>query len=481
MAFITFQFYIFLLIVLGIYYILPLNIRWYSLLISSLAFYWYISEYSLKHMGMFIGATVLCWIFSILMVKAGQLKKVILIINLSCIVIPLLVIKEWALIESVFKYNSAIPILVPIGIAFYSMQQIAYVVDVYKGIITPEKNILKYTLFVSFFPQILQGPIPRFKQLSNQLIEGHRFSERKFVKGFMLIIWGFFLKLCIADKAAIIVNTVFDNYPTYKGVYIIVGIVLYSFQLYTDFMSCTSFAQGISELFGIDIADNFNHPFFATSIKDFWRRWHISLSTWLRDYIYIPLGGSKKGRIRKYVNLALTFLVSAVWHGSGIQFLVWGLMQAVYQIVGELLEPLKSKIQEKFLLHKQPCVLQILKITITFILFNISLIIFKADNLRTGISMLKSALLVHNVWVLTNDSLFGLGLEWKECMVLTICLFMLLLVSKKQEDGVRIRDQILECNLIVRWVIYIGAIIFIMVFGTYGYGYNAQAFIYGGF
>ena len=152
------------------------------------------------------------------------------------------------------------------------------------------------------------------------------------------------MKFCIADKAGIVVNNVFDNYPTYRGAYILVAGILYSFQLYADFSACTSFAKGIAELFGIDLIDNFNHPYFASSIKDFWRRWHISLSSWLRDYIYIPLGGNRKGNCRKYMNLLITFAVSGIWHGSGYKYLFWGLLHGGYQVAEDLIWPLRSKI-----------------------------------------------------------------------------------------------------------------------------------------
>ena len=158
--------------------------------------------------------------------------------------------------------------------------------------------ILKYALFISFFPQIIQGPIPRYEKLGNELFEGHTFNSQGFMNGIQLIIWGFFLKFMIADKASIIVNTVFNNFATYNGLYVWIAAILYSLQLYTDFLACVTLSQGISLLFGISIDDNFQRPYFATSVKDFWRRWHMSLSSWLRDYVYIPLGGNRKGTCR---------------------------------------------------------------------------------------------------------------------------------------------------------------------------------------
>lgn len=480
MTFTSFGFYIFLIAVVAVYYLLPLRFRWYSLLVGSIAFYWVVSENSIGKMVMLFGVAFFSWLFSILMGKYQKFRKGFLIMNLLLISIPLLAIKEISFAKQIFKFEEPMWWIVPIGIAFYSMQLIAYVVDVYKGKIEPEKNLLHFMLFVSFFPQIIQGPIPRYSQLANQLIEGHRFDEKKFTKGFMLILWGFFLKLCIADKAGIVVDTVFNNYSAYKGVYVIVAGTLYSFQLYTDFMACTSFAQGISELFGIDIIDNFNHPYFSTSIKDFWRRWHISLSSWLRDYIYIPLGGNRKGNVRKYINLLLTFAVSGIWHGAGTKFLVWGLLHGFYQVMGDIIYPFKVKIYDYFD-DSGKKVLDRLCIFGTFILVTIAWIIFRAERLKTALLMLCSIITVRNPWIITNDALFKLGLGWKEWGILILCLGILLFVSKKQEAGISFRDKILEYNIVARWAIYIFAIVFIMVFGTYGFGYDPQAFIYGGF
>ena len=251
--------------------------------------------------------------------------------------------------------------------------------------------------------------------------------------------------------------------------------------MYTDFLSCTSFAQGTAELFGIYIIDNFHHPYFATSVKDFWRRWHISLSSWLRDYIYIPLGGNRKGTIRKYINLILTFAISGIWHGAGYKFLFWGMLHGFYQVMGDIIYPLKDKLYNRCYENYQKIILNKLNMVCTFCLITIAWIIFRADRLRIGLSMLKSIFTVHNLWILTDDSLFKLGLGWKEIIILILSLIILMLVSKKQEEGIKLREKILKCNIIVRWGIYILSIIFIMVFGTYGYGFDPQAFIYGGF
>ncbi|MBO6149297.1 MAG: MBOAT family protein [Lachnospiraceae bacterium] len=454
------------------------------------------------------------------MQKTLKYRKALFFIAVLSIALPLLAIKEAKFTADIILRRS-IPEwwFIPVGIAFYSMQLLSYISDVYLRKTEPEHNFLKFLLFSSFFPQIIQGPIPRYSELSHQLTEGHRFDERKLVKGFMLILWGFFLKLCIADKAGIIVDTVFDNFPAYQGMYVMIAGILYSLQLYADFSACSTLALGISALFGIALSDNFKHPYLASSVKDFWRRWHISLSMWLRDYIYIPLGGSKNGIFRKYINILLTFTVSGIWHGGGFKFLFWGLLHGLYQIAGDLLKPLRNRIGGRQFFIRFGAFRRLAGSIFTFLLVMLAWIIFRAETLKTGIKMIMTIFTVHNFWILTDESLFALGLNWKECLVLVLCLLLLLAVSLVQETylqkgskpciaesrrgemlrpqadsvsyspksstadekGMDIRDRILEFNILIRWAIYIAAILFILIFGTYGYGFDSQAFIYGRF
>ena len=314
-----------------------------------------------------------------------------------------------------------------------------------------------------------------------QLETGNRFEPTNITRGFHLILWGFFLKLMIADKASVIVNTVFDNCNYFKGAYVVLAGMLYSIQLYADFQACTKLAQGIASLFGIRLVNNFNHPYFSKSIKEFWGRWHISFSSWLKDYIYIPLGGNRKGKLRKYINLIATFLVSGIWHGSGFRFLAWGGLHAIYQIIGECTMGYRKKSSEAVGVNKYGRIHDAVRRIFTFGLVTIAWIVFRANSLRDALKMIKSIFTVYNPWVLMNDSIFSLGLSWKEFVVLVLAIIVLYAVSHIQERGTSIRAKILEQPLVIRWAIYICSIVVIMIFGTYGYGANAQDFIYGGF
>lgn len=481
MTFVSFYFYLFLSIVVLAYYLVPRSLRWVTLLIGSLYFYFYISAYSLFKFSILVVSALLCWFFALLQRKAEKAKPLWFLLSMAFTVLPLLFLKEAPFLFT--RGTSTMPewLIAPIGFSFYTLQLISYSVDVYHGKTLPEQNFFKFLLFVSFFPQIIQGPIPRYNQLAPQLEKVHSFDERTFVKGFLLILWGFFLKLCIADKASVIVNTVFDQFPTYQGTYVLIAGILYSFQLYADFLACTSFAQGFAELVGIELVNNFQRPYFSKSIKEFWRRWHISLSSWLKDYVYIPLGGNRKGIARKYLNLLLTFAVSGIWHGAGYKYVFWGLLHGVYQIVGEVLRPIKQLLSRKLHMQEHSCCQAVCQQGCTFILVMLAWIIFRADSLGTGLAMIRSIFTVPNLWILTNDALFSLGLGWKECMVLVICLLVLLSAGFLQEKGIAIREKILCAPLAARWSVYIGAMLFVMLFGTYGYGFDAQAFIYGGF
>ncbi|MDD7148995.1 MAG: MBOAT family O-acyltransferase [Lachnospiraceae bacterium] len=357
---------------------------------------------------------------------------------------------------------------------------ISYLADIHKGTIDSQHHLLKYALFISFFPQIIQGPIPRYEQLEEQLVTGHTFDEKNFSKSLQMILWGLFLKFMIANKASVIVNNVFDNYEGYTGFYVLIAGILYSIQLYTDFLSCVCISQGSAGLFGIHLVDNFHHPYRAASIKDFWNRWHISLSRWLRDYIYIPLGGNRKGTLRKYLNLMITFLISGFWHGRGLQFLLWGLLHGLYQVIGSLTFHVRSRIYALLQISRDSLFGKLIQRITTFFLVMIGWIIFRAKDIPQGLTMLRSMFTTYNPWILFDDSLFSLGLVWKEWIILLLSILLLIAVECIQEK-ICIRDKILAQPLILRWIIYLGAIWVIWVFGSYGSDFIAQNFIYGDF
>ena len=469
MDFLSLTFALFFIISVVVYYALPKKMRWGVLLLSSIIFYVWSVPYLIGYLSF---SAVTTYIFGRWVEGHKEKGKGVLALVIIANLAVLFFVK--------FAPMAGISLLVPMGISFYTLQIIAYCVDVYQGKTKAQENFFKYLLFVSFFPQILQGPIPRYGQLKDQLFEGHAFDYRKVKFGFQLILWGMFLKMVIADRAAIFVNAVFPEYHLYEGTVLAVAAVLYSIQLYTDFLGCVCIAMGAAKVYGIDLQTNFKRPYLAVSVKDFWRRWHISLSSWLRDYVYIPLGGNRKGKVRRYVNLLLTFLVSGIWHGSGMQYIFWGLMQGGYQIAGEVLEPFRSKVRSLLRIDakSQMCVLW--KRFCTFVMITISWVIFRSASLRAGLSMLKRIVTDFSPWVLFDGSLYEFGISSHSFIALILCVILMMIVESMQEKG-NMREMLAKQHIIVRWGIYLGAIALVTVLGVYGPGYSATQFLYGQF
>ncbi len=472
MDFLSLTFAVFMIITAAVYYTVPKKIRWGVLLFASLIFYVWSVPYLI---GYLLFSALTTYAYGRYMKKyegmSGQ-GKVLLAVTVIANLAVLLTVK--------FGLLAGVNLLVPMGISFYTLQVIAYCVDVYRGNVQAQSNFFKYLLFVSFFPQILQGPIPRYEQLGTQLYEGHDFDYRKVKFGLQLLLWGLFLKMVIADRAAIFVNAVFPKFHLYEGTILVVAAVLYSIQLYTDFLGCVCIAMGAAETFGIQLRTNFERPYRAVSIKDFWRRWHISLSSWLRDYVYIPLGGNRKGAARRYINLIITFLVSGIWHGVGVQYIFWGLMHGGYQAAGEILQPVRKKIKAMFKIKEDTTAYLLWQRACTFGLVTIAWVIFRAPGLRNGLYMLKLMVTDMTPWVLFDGSLYQFGIEQRSFLALLLCIVLVMIVEHFQEKG-NIREM-LECqHIIVRWSIYLLGIAAVLVLGVYGPGYDAVQFLYGQF
>lgn len=528
MGFISFEFIAMVLVLCAVYYCMPLKYRWVVLFAGSI-FYYYRCSGALVLLLM--ATTLAAWWLGRRIGYTDETKKekrkagkFWCTVGILVLLIPLVYVKYAGFLAGLLHISfSTEHIIVPIGISFYTLQMIAYLVDIYRGKYEAEPNVLKFMLFGMFFPQILQGPIPRYEALAGQLWKGHRFEGKEISRAVQLYLWGCFLKLVIADKAGIVVDTVFGDTRYYTGVFCLVAGILYSVQLYTDFLACVCMAKGTAGMFGIHLGDNFAHPYFADSIKDFWRRWHISLSSWLRDYIYIPLGGNRKGKARRYANLMITFLVSGLWHGAGFSYIFWGFLHGFYQIAGEVTQPVRRRIRilfgfermadqemngdlqkesaknilekcgEKFGRNELKmrgktseknsgiCAGYVwVQRIITSMLVMFGWIIFRAPSLRDGLRMVRSVFTVPNFWVWFDGSLLQLGLGGTEWIVLLVGCGVLLLVSLIQ-TRICIRDRIAECHILLRWALYAAAILGIVIFGTYGYGFDANSFIYGGF
>lgn len=394
--------------------------------------------------------------------------------------------KEW-LLGLVVVFNVGILVLlkyihpwtsivVPLGISFYSLQAISYVWDVKRGTIPAERNPLKLSLYLIFFPTVMQGPISRYGQLGAQLWDKHSYSWDRMQSGLELALWGFFKKMVIADRAAMLADAVFAPGATMEGFPVLLGVLCYAVQIYTDFSGCVDICRGVCEVMGIHLMENFKHPYFATSIKDFWRRWHISLSSWLRDYVYIPLGGNRYGAFRKYLNVLIVFGVSGVWHGVGINFFIWGLLHGFYQVLDALTEKMRKHIVAVCHLDETAFSFRFGQRIWTLALVAFAWIFFRAPTLADAGSVIKR-MFVFNPWTWTDGSYLKHGLDAKDLDVLIFSLGVLVVVSIMQERF-KVREWLARQMLWFRWMIYLLAIFGTLIFGLYGPGYNASSFIY---
>ena len=374
--------------------------------------------------------------------------------------------------------NTSLDVLLPVGISFYTFQALGYTVDVYRGEIEAERNFFRYALFVSFFPQLVAGPIERSKNLLNQLRHPKAFDYRRMSDGLLLMIWGYFLKLVIADRISIFVDNVYANVGIYDGKYLLLASVLFAFQIYCDFAGYSTIAIGAAEVMGFQLMDNFNSPYLSQSVAEFWRRWHISLSSWFKDYLYIPLGGNRKGKVRKYINIMIVFLVSGLWHGANWSYVVWGGLNGIYQVVGAIFTPVRNRIKEKLHLKKSPLPLVIIYMIVTFILVDFTWIFFRADNVQHAFAVIDSIFNMNNQALLENGTLYDLGLSRPNFIVLGASLVILLAADICKYRGIKVRSLILNFNIVIRWAVIIAGILGILVFGIWGSGYSATNFIY---
>lgn len=389
----------------------------------------------------------------------------------------------------------AMHFLVPLGISFYTLQAVGYVIDVYRGKYEPDRNLFRYALFVSYFPQIVQGPIGRHNDLAHQLYEPHRFDYQRLKFGLQRTLWGYFKKMVIADRIAVLVSEVFGNYSQYSGFTIIFAALIYTLQVYADFSGGMDIICGISEALGIRLAENFQRPFFAKSVAEFWRRWHITLGSWMREYVFYPLAmskpfGSLAKKLRKsfgpYVAKVLpsclasfiVFILVGLWHGAAWKYFAYGLFQAVFVSTGTLFEPLYKKGRNRFKVDLNSKSWQLFQMVRTYLVLTVGRFIIRADSVTDAFQMLKAAFSEFNPWVFFDGSFFKLGLDAANFHLMLILIGLLFVIDSIQEKGIHIREKISGMNIAVRWTIYYIAIFAIIIFGMYGPGYNAASFIY---
>ncbi len=389
MTFNSWEFLIFYPIVALLYFLLPKKAKWPMLLIASYYFY---AFYQANLLFLIVGTTFISWLASniISRTESKAVRKIWLAVTLVVCLGVLFFYKYFdflagSVVSIINLLGGEAPpvvlnLILPVGISFYTFQTLSYVIDVYRGEIETEKNFFFYALFVSFFPQLVAGPIERPQNLVPQLKKPKSFNVADAIKGSKHMLVGFFKKICVADVISVYVNSIYNNPEDANALGVIIATALFAVQIYCDFSGYTDIAIGCARIMGIKLMKNFDHPYTSTTIKEFWARWHISLSSWFKDYLYIPLGGNRCSKPRHLFNLMVVFTVSGLWHGANWTYVIWGALHGVYQIIGNLtIKPRNALVAKAGFDTKHPAVIWVRRV-ITFVLVCFAWLFFRANN-----------------------------------------------------------------------------------------------------
>lgn len=391
-----------------------------------------------------------------------------------------------------YKLPEDFSMIVPVGISFYTFMAVSYVLDIYWKRYQTEQSFFSYSLFLTYFPHIVQGPIGRYNRFKSQIVpEGIVFDAQKVSQGAQLVLWGLFKKLVIADRLNIFVSDIYAHHGEYKGAILALATVLYSIQIYADFSGCIDIISGVSEVFGIKLDKNFNHPYFSKTISEFWRRWHISLGEWFKDYIYYPVSVSKivkkvkkNSKSPRFTELFaaclpifVVWMITGIWHGASWNYVAWGLYYAVIMIASVIFEPTGQKIKSRLAIDEELFSWKLFQMARTFILCSIGRVFFRANGLKAALIILKNMFTGIQMGQVASDELFTHGLNVKEFSFVVLAIGVLWAVDMLQERF-SVRKELQKQGLIFRWLIIFAGIFAVIVFGVYGPGYDASSFIY---
>lgn len=502
----------------ALYYVCPLRLRWVLLLLLSYGFYLTCGLSALPFIAL---TTLTTWAGALVIARVGESGKAylrehkaeltaeakkaqkartrsrqrvwffaVLLLNFGVLAVLKYLNPVMAWGASLLGGSApSLGLVLPLGISFYTFQSMGYLIDVYNGKYAPEKNPAKFALFVSFFPQLIQGPVARFDQLESQLVTPHRFDLDGIERGLLLMLWGWFKKKVIADRALSLVEAVFGNQSAYGGAVIVVGVLFYSLQQYADFSGGIDLVTGIAQLFGIQLAPNFKRPYFSVSLGDFWRRWHISLGAWMRDYVFYPFALTRpvsrmskalKKKAGTHIARALpaalgnilVFLLVGVWHGAQMNYVLWGLYNGVILAFTALVEPVYKRMNDRLPRLTASGGFHVFRILRTFLVVNIGWYFDRCVRVSDAFAMLHKTFFAFNAQQLFDGTLDTLGLAAKDYRILLIATIILFVVSLMQERGVKIRDFVLSRPLALRWAVLYAFIFFVLA--TFG-GSNVAA------
>ncbi len=480
MLFNSLEYLIFFPIVVGLYYAFSHKWRWALLLLASYYFY---MCWKPEYIVLIMASTLVDYYAGLRMgkIKAKSKRKKYLILS---IIVNLGILAGFKYFNffgesvnllfnqvNIFYQVPTFQVLLPVGISFYTFQTMSYSIDIYRGITKPEHHLGKFALFVSFFPQLVAGPIERSNHLLPQIHRKKTFDSQMVISGLKLMLWGFYKKVVIADRIGIYVSSVYENPTEHTGVPVILATALFAFQLYCDFSAYTDIARGSARIMGYDLMVNFKRPLIAKSITDFWQRWHISLTTWFRDYLFFALPAKKNNKILNWMlqrNILITYLLMGLWHGANWTFIVFGLIHAFYIIFGSLTKRYRDTLNQWIGLQKVPAFFNLYSILVTFGLLCFSLFFFRANSISDSFMLISRSLHFGNIIESFIDVL-------KNREVVFVILNIIVLLWAEQ---VHARKNLIELiankPVIIRWSIYLGFIFFILIFGMI----NQQEFIY---
>jgi D-alanyl-lipoteichoic acid acyltransferase DltB (MBOAT superfamily) len=473
MLFNSFEFLIFFIAVVAIFFALPERRRWILLLAAS--YYFYMS-WKAEYVVLIIAATLINYAVGIGLErsKSVKLRRTLLTAGITSSLGILFTFKYLDFISTnvqqaleainIFHAMPAFDLLLPLGISFYTFQAIGYAIDVYRGDTPAERHLGIFALYVSFFPQLVAGPIERSHRLLPQFRRASHFQPERVASGMQLILWGLIKKVVIADRLAVVVDIVYRNPDAYSGLILILATVFFSVQIYCDFSGYSDMAIGTARIMGYDLMTNFRRPYFANSMADFWRRWHISLSTWFRDYLYKPLGGNRVSRPLWIRNILAVFLLSGLWHGANWTFVAWGAIHGLALIGGSLSMGIRTRFVEAIGLLRWPRVHHAVKVGTVILITGSAWVFFRAQTLEDAITILAGFFDMSSFSVAT---LWSLGLTRFEMATALASLLLLFSVEAVQEFSPRSALRLWSFRG-MRWALYLAAFYGIVFFGVFG-------------
>jgi len=507
MSLTSFAFFVFFALSVIVYYILPGKFQWPFLLICSVAFFAASSEW---YTGAYVIVCIIATFLSAVNIrksKAGgepQKAKHALAAGITINVLILAVLKYSAFF--VKNLNALIGLFgadalpvprfsSPIGISFYTLSVVGYLLDVYWEIVTPCENVFKTALFTGFYPQLTSGPISRYSVMGSQLFDAHKVSYENITYGAQRMLWGVFKKLVLSSRIGIIVDSIYGNPDAFRGLYVWIAAGLFMMQLYTDFSGCMDIIIGASRCYGIVLEENFKTPFFSRSVQEYWQRWHITLGTWLKDYILFPIlrseawrkltkaikkkFGKKAARqIPSYLGMLCVWLLIGLWHGGDWKYILgMGLWFWLCIVLSQVLDPLFKKMKTALHINEKSLLWHIFQSVRVFILVSIGNMFFRLESISAVWAEIKNGFSVFNPELLFDGSLRFLGVSKEDCIVILLGLALLFVVSILQEKG-SVLERIAKLNPILRWCIYLLLFFVTLIIGMWGPGYDAEAFIY---